>query len=105
MAKRTFLVDDLDGSDAVITARFGLDGIEYEIDLSETNMTQMKTLMASYIEAGRVASTPGRQPRRTPNRSSETARVRQWAREQGHNVSAKGRLPQPILDAWAEREQ
>ena len=35
MAKETItrLIDDLDKSDADETVRFGLDGIEYEIDL------------------------------------------------------------------------
>jgi len=31
---RTFLVDDLDGGDAEGTVLFGLDGTQYEIDLS-----------------------------------------------------------------------
>ncbi len=36
MAQRvqTLLIDDLDGGEAEGTVRFGLDGAEYEIDLS-----------------------------------------------------------------------
>ena len=39
MAQRVnvILVDDLDGGDAVETVSFGLDGVDYEIDLSEAH--------------------------------------------------------------------
>lgn len=39
MATRTVieLIDDLDGSEATETVRFGLDGTEYEIDLAGQN--------------------------------------------------------------------
>jgi hypothetical protein len=33
----TELHDDIDGSDATQTVRFALDGVEYEIDLSDRN--------------------------------------------------------------------
>ena len=31
---QTLLTDDLDGSDAAGTVRFGYEGVEYEVDLS-----------------------------------------------------------------------
>jgi hypothetical protein len=39
MARRTvvMLTDDLDGSEATETVRFGLDGRDYEVDLSKKN--------------------------------------------------------------------
>ena len=42
---QTLFVDDLDGSTAEGTRRFGLDGTEYEIDL---NATQAKALRYSW---------------------------------------------------------
>ena len=32
---QTLLIDDLDGGEAEATVRFGLDGTDYEIDLSD----------------------------------------------------------------------
>ena len=54
MAKRTIhmLVDDVDGTEADETVRFGIDGIQYEIDLSKTNAEKMRGVLARYVEAG-----------------------------------------------------
>src|SRR5919199_5694831 len=50
------LVDDLDGGDADETVKFALDGIQYEIDLSEKNATKLREILAPYVAAGsRVA--------------------------------------------------
>ena len=40
---QTFLIDDLDGSDAEGTVRFGLDGEQYEIDLSTEHAKELRT--------------------------------------------------------------
>ena len=40
------LVDDLDGSDAVETVSFGLDGSQYEIDLSKKNAEVLRKALA-----------------------------------------------------------
>ena len=40
---QTFLIDDLDGSDAEGTVRFGLDGEQYEIDLSNEHAKELRT--------------------------------------------------------------
>ena len=39
---QTLFVDDLDGSEAEGTVRFGLDGTEYEIDLNAKHATQLR---------------------------------------------------------------
>ena len=44
MAQRiqTLLIDDLDGGEAAGTVRFGLDGTEYEIDLSAAHSDELR---------------------------------------------------------------
>lgn len=44
MAKRTItmLVDDLDGSKAAETVSFAVDGVSYEIDVSEENAAKLR---------------------------------------------------------------
>jgi hypothetical protein len=43
---QTLFVDDLDGSEAEGTVRFGLDGTDYEIDLNAKNAQQLRDALA-----------------------------------------------------------
>lgn len=49
------LIDDLDGSDADLTCTFGLDGVTYEIELTEANYQRLQDTFAPYVDAGRRA--------------------------------------------------
>jgi Lsr2 len=51
MAQRihTLLIDDLDGGEAVGTVRFGLDGAEYEIDLSAAHDDEFRKALQRYL--------------------------------------------------------
>ena len=53
MAQRRKIVvtDDLDGPDtpAAETVRFALDGVSYEIDLSETNAARLRDQLALWV--------------------------------------------------------
>src|SRR5215210_4474734 len=62
MAQRVnvVLVDDIDGSDAAETVSFGLDGVQYDIDLSAANADKLRESLAGYIgHARRAASRSG----------------------------------------------
>ena len=50
---QALFVDDLDGSEAEGTVRFGLDGTDYEIDLNAKNARQLRDALARYVAAGR----------------------------------------------------
>ena len=111
MAQQTTVrfVDDLDGSDASGTFDFSLDGRNYQIDLSDENVAKLRDALAPYVGAARKAGgrARGRAPRQTavaqkPARSTreETAAIRQWARENGHQVSERGRIPKSVLEAY-----
>lgn len=57
------LIDDLDGSEAMETVRFALDGTEYEIDLTEQNAGSLRGALARFVEAGPVVlSAPRSRP-------------------------------------------
>ena len=60
----TELFDDLDGSPAVETVRFGYAGREYEIDLNEEHAAALDEALAPYVEHARRAN--GGKPRRGP---------------------------------------
>jgi hypothetical protein len=50
---RVEVFDDLDGSHATQTVEFILDGIPYEIDLSDENAKMLRLTLARFIRASR----------------------------------------------------
>ena len=60
---QTLFIDDLDGSAAEGTVRFGLDGAEYEIDLNARHAQELRDALARYVDAaGGPAALPGGRP-------------------------------------------
>ncbi|KAA9132863.1 histone-like nucleoid-structuring protein Lsr2 [Microbacterium caowuchunii] len=112
MARRIVhqLVDDLDGSVLEVgegeTVLFSLDGTAYEIDLSDGNAAALREAFAPFVSAARSVSTSRssgsgtatRQRRRAGQR--DYAEIRAWAKENGHQVSERGRVPAAVLDAY-----
>ena len=97
------LEDDLDGGPASETVLFSLDGVAYEIDLNDGNATRLRDAMAPYVGAGRRTggrSTSGRGRGRGRGRNSRTAEIRAWARDNGHKVNERGRVPADIVAAY-----
>ena len=93
------LEDDLDGGPADETVRFGLDGAEYEIDLSTKNAAALRRTLAPFIDHARKA---GRGARRRPGRTASgrerSADIRAWAKDQGIAVSERGRIPASVVE-------
>ena len=95
---RIILEDDLDGGPADETVRFGLDGGQYEIDLSNANAARLRDAIRPFASsrAGRGSRGAATAVKRNP----ETAAIRKWAKENGHEVSDRGRIHQEIQDAY-----
>src|SRR4051794_8726943 len=105
-------LDDLDGSAATGTISFGLDGRGYEIDLSDDNAAALRDALASYIAAARktAGSAAGSRraqkmtaisgPRPQPLDREQTAAIRAWARQNGHQVSDRGRIAKTVVEAF-----
>jgi Lsr2 len=95
------LEDDLDGGPADETVRFGLGGSDYEIDLSKKNATAFRQRLAPYIEhARRAGRAQRRRPVRTAASRERSADIRAWAKEQGIEVSARGRIPANVIERY-----
>ena len=121
MAQQTTVVltDDLDGSKAVETVSFALDGAHYEIDLNAKNAKNLRKSFGEVIAvarkvrtasslAGRGASTRegGRKPTvgaagRTDK--SELAAIRTWAAENNVTIAARGRISEDVKAQYAAR--
>jgi Lsr2 len=80
---------------------FGLDGAQYEIDLSTGHANELRTTLARYIDAGRKVTGTARRPaqngRKTPATSISNTPVRTWAKAQGLEVKERGRVSAEIL--------
>lgn len=97
-------VDDLDGSEAEGTVRFGLDGAEYEIDLNAEHAAALRQAIGTYAEHARKAGGAARRPARGgPRRArQDTTAVREWAKSQGLKVAERGRVPADVLAKYNE---
>jgi hypothetical protein len=109
---KIILEDDLDGGPAEETVRFGLDGTQYEIDLSEENAAKLRDAVRPFIAKARRAQAkqspkPARSggARPTGKSNPDTAAIRQWARENGHPVSDRGRIHQDVQKAYYDAHQ
>jgi hypothetical protein len=107
----TRLVDDLDGSTAVETVRFAVEGREYEIDLSEENATRLRDVLAEFVAAARRAggarrgAAAAQRPAKRGSYDREHAvAVREWARANGFEVSERGRIPSAVVEAYDKRD-
>jgi hypothetical protein len=98
---QTLFIDDLDGSDAEGNVRFGLDGTEYEIDLSAQHAQELRDELARYVGAARRVGGGARRPVRSGRRGSvsglNTTEVREWAKAQGMDVKDRGRVPAELV--------
>ncbi len=111
------LVDDLDGEAADETVEFGVDGKNYEIDLSKENAGRLRDALADFVSAARRAGGRRRggnaagtgtasggagaapKGRASIDREQNQA-IREWARKRGMKVSDRGRIPAEVLEAY-----
>ena len=106
MAQRVnvVLVDDLDGNDASETVTFALDGVDYEIDLSESNAAALRDALGRYIQAGRRVGGRRKKGQRVAaggETGPSASDIRRWARENGWDVPERGRVSAEVREAYA----
>jgi hypothetical protein len=110
MARKTVtkLVDDLDGSEAHETVKFGLDGYLYEIDLSTKNANKLRGALAAFVEKGsrlpgRVAPTVRRGRATAVAEREQNQAIRAWAQRKGLPVAPRGRIKKEIVEQYHQR--
>lgn len=102
MARKTqvILTDDIDGSEATGTVSFALDGVAYEIDLNDNNAQQLRDQLGEWASKARRVGGRRNTGTRSTGSSNDAAKIRTWARENGYEVSERGRVPQEIREAY-----
>ncbi|WP_410608393.1 histone-like nucleoid-structuring protein Lsr2 [Amycolatopsis sp. lyj-109] len=104
------MLDDIDGTPAAHTIPFALDGVSYEIDLSEDNAAALRDELARFIGAGRRIG--GRKIRVATGQSTATSttdrernqQIRAWANANGYEVSERGRLSSEVIAAFEQAQ-
>ncbi|QWF78616.1 histone-like nucleoid-structuring protein Lsr2 [Amycolatopsis sp. CA-230715] len=110
------MLDDIDGSEATQTVPFALDGVSYEIDLSDDNAARLRDELAVYVGAGQRVG--GRKIRLATGQSAaegssttttadreRNRQIRVWAQENGYEVAERGRLSGEIVSAYEAAQQ
>ncbi|MFE3270346.1 Lsr2 family protein [Streptomyces sp. NPDC059215] len=100
----TIYFDDLSGneSEEVSTHVFSLDGVTYEIDLVPENYDRLYDALAPFIEKGRKTGRAKAltRPRKTSEGGPSAEAIRAWARENGVEVSPRGRIPATVREQY-----
>jgi hypothetical protein len=102
---QTLFIDDIDGGEAEGTVRFGLDGSEYEIDLSAQHNEELRATLATYVaHARKTGGTARRATARGGRKSSaiDNVAVRSWARDNGYDIKERGRVPADLVAKYRE---
>lgn len=105
MAKFTVvkIVDDLDGSESpdAETVTFGIDGTNYEIDLSPENSAALHAALAPFVEKARPVTVTSRKSGTVTRIPSNAGTIRAWAKSQNIEVSERGRIPETLRVQFA----
>ena len=98
----TTLVDDTDPSlEASQTVTFSIDGTSYEIDLTDDHAEALREALTPWKDAARVTSRPAsNHHRRRTNSNYDPAKVRDWATQQGIELSKRGRISADVIAAY-----
>ena len=104
---RTYLVDDLDGSqEGVNNVLLALDGTNYEIDLSASNAGILREKLERFVNAASPVKAAKPAPsKRSANGKAPTGRdqvqaLRDWAKSAGLEVSSRGRISKAVQEAF-----
>ena len=95
---KTYMVDDLDQSEAAETVTFAIDSIQYELDLSPANAGKLRDALAPWVAHAR--KTGSRRSANKPSSGIDSQAVRRWAEANGIELSKRGRIPQDVVSQF-----
>ncbi len=108
MAQQVVVVDDLTGEPGAQTRGLRIDGVEYEIDLTDASFKELEDLLRPYLEAARVVrsksgtASSGRPVRRAQVLPSSATTIRAWAGSNGVACPQRGRIPASVVAAYEQ---
>lgn len=113
MAQKTTIeyYDDLDGVTPADQRGipFSLDGVEFEIDLSDANAERLRAGLQEFIENARRKGGRRQSPggaKKIPSRDpAQIQHMREWGRANGWTVSDRGRLSGELVAAYDQAQE
>jgi hypothetical protein len=97
------LTDDIDGSEGAETVSFSYNGVDFELDLSAKNAKKFHDNMQFYVDHGRRVGGRARRSSsagKTTRVSSDNATIRAWAKANGVDVPARGRISSSVREQF-----
>jgi len=111
MAQQVVIVDDVTGEPGASTRRLRLDGVEYDIDLTDETFTRLQDALRPFLEKARLVpmskraknsegrGTPVRQKQELP---AASATIRAWAAANGVDCPKRGRIPTAVVERYTK---
>lgn len=97
------LIDDVTneeiGDDGHSVEFTWVDGKRRHLDLSNDTYQAMIEAMAPYVNAAQLLTAKGTPVKRT-RAATGTREIRAWARQNGYDVSDRGRVPEEVREAY-----
>ncbi|MEU5002097.1 Lsr2 family protein [Streptomyces sp. NPDC021622] len=105
----TTYVDDLTGEESsdISTHSILIDGAGVEIDLVDENYEKLLEILNPYLQADGARrirggdNSKGKAKAVTGSKDDSSA-IRAWAKENGYEVSDRGRVPASVREAYAQ---
>lgn len=95
------ITSDLSGEPGASTVAFGLDGLNYEIDLTPDEQAELRDRLAIFVGHARQGKRKASAKKSVSLVAGTTPRaIRQWAKDQGMDVPDRGRLPKSLVQAY-----
>ena len=95
-------------TDGVITVEFGFNGRTFETELCPVHVEEYNTWMSDYlthgarVKSGGRAKAAGAAKAVRQRASHDVGSIRAWAKEHGHKVSERGRIPSEVKKAYED---
>ncbi|MGX5718017.1 histone-like nucleoid-structuring protein Lsr2 [Arthrobacter sp. MAHUQ-56] len=103
MARKVMLVDDIDGTPAKHSVSITYKGSEYTLDLSQENADRLDNALEPFLS--KATRTGKKRARASAGDKAKNDSIRDWARENGHDIPMRGRIPESIRAAYENRDQ
>ena len=113
MAQQVVIVDDISGEAGATTRRLRVDGVEYDIDLTDESFADLQETLRPYLEKARVVpiakrgrtGSSGAEGRGTPVRQKQelpaaSSTIRAWAAAHGIDCPKRGRIPASVVERY-----
>jgi len=114
MAQQVVIVDDVTGEPGASTRRLRLDGVEYDIDLTDETFASLQEVLRPYLEKARLVPMSkrgkpagSREGRGSPVRQKQelpasSATIRAWAAANGVDCPKRGRIPTAVVERYTK---